>query len=66
MKKVININTNGSHYLIHVFYNDLSSQDIHVYTKAELDKKINELWNNKEVYDFYIYLGLDFDVVEDN
>ena len=64
-RKVTNINTNGSHYLIHVFFKNFEMQEIHCTTKKELDKKVNEICNDKNVHDFVIYLKIDFDLEEE-
>lgn len=61
---VKNIDLSGSHYLIHVFFKDFSSKDLHAYTKVQLDEKITELANDPKVYDYYVFKGIDFDVEE--
>ena len=64
MKRVTKITT-GNHYLIHVFYKDLSSRDVHAYSYQMLNQKVNEILNDQTVYDFYIYVGIDFDLIDD-
>ena len=64
MMKVTNISY-GHHYLIHVFYKDLTSQDIHAYSNKHLNEKINSLYNDPRVYDYYVYVGIDFDLKDD-
>ena len=61
---VKNIDRNGNHYLIHVFYKDFSTRDIHAYDKIQLDEKITQITNDPTVHDYYIYVGIDFDVEE--
>lgn len=61
--KVTNISTSGNHYLIHVFYKDLSSKDIHAYSKEQLDQKVTEICADPNMYDFYIYKGIDFELI---
>ena len=63
MLKVTNISY-GHHYLIHVFYKDFTSQDIHAYSNKHLNEKINSLHNDPRVYDYYIYVGIVFDLEE--
>ena len=64
MIKVTNISY-GHHYLIHVFYKDFSGRDVHAYSDDMLNDKINEITNDPNVYDFYVYVGIDFDLKED-
>ena len=64
MIKVTNISY-GHHYLIHVFYKDLSGAEIHAYSDNMLNQKINEILNDSKVHDFYIYAGIDFDLKEE-
>lgn len=59
--KVININTSGNHYLINIFYNDLSNEQKHAYSTAQLNEIVSELHSNKFVHDYSIYLKVDFD-----
>jgi len=64
MKKVTNINTSGSHYLVHVCLNNLEIKEVHCYSKEQLDKKVTELCEDKTVHDFAVYLKVDFDIEE--
>ena len=65
-KKVVieNVYRGGNHYLIHVFFKDLSSKDLHAYNSKQFEKLVNELYNNPKVHDFYVYVGIDFDLRE--
>ena len=65
MKQVTNISY-GSHYLIQVFYKDLNTQVIHAYSTDILNEKINSILNDSRVYDYFVYVGIDFDLKENN
>ena len=64
-RKVTNIDTTGSHYLIHAYFYNFEMKEIHCYTKEELDRKVTELCNDKNAHDIVIYLKVNFDIVED-
>lgn len=64
MIKVTNISY-GHHYLIQVFFKDLTDAEIHAYSDKMLNQKVNEILNDPKVHDFYIYAGIDFDLKED-
>ena len=63
--KVVNISTSGSHYLIVVFYKDFSKREFHAYSTDMLNKKVTSVCKDKNVHDFYVYKGIDFDLKED-
>ena len=62
--RITNINTQGHHFLIHVFYKDLSFKEVHAYNEEQLNEKINKIMKDKKFYDLYIFLGIDFDLEE--
>lgn len=60
--KVVNIDTSGHHYLIHAFFKDFTSKDIHAYSYEQLNEKVTELYHDPKIYDIYIFKGIDFDL----
>ena len=62
MTTITNISHNGQHYLIHVFYYDFSSKDVHAYSYNMLCEKIDKIRRDPKVHDFVIYQQIEFDL----